>query len=107
MAVVAGIVFFVIRGSLALVPSLATRRPIKKWAAAVALVAVFFYMLLSGSEVATQRSFIMIAIVLVGIMIDRPTLTFRIASQRFVFCCCRRRRSRIRAFKCPLPRRWR
>jgi competence protein ComEC len=80
MAVVAGIVFFVIRGSLALVPALATRRPIKKWAAGVALVAVFFYMLLSGSEVATQRSFIMIAIVLVGIMIDRPTLTFRTIS---------------------------
>ena len=80
MAVVAGIVFFVIRGSLALVPALATRRPIKKWAASVALIAVFFYMLLSGSEVATQRSFIMIAIVLAGIMIDRPTVTFRTIS---------------------------
>jgi competence protein ComEC len=80
MAVVAGIVFFVIRGTLALVPSLATRRPIKKWAAGAALAAVFFYMLLSGSEVATQRSFIMIAIVLVGIMMDRQTLTFRTIS---------------------------
>lgn len=80
MAVVAGIVFFVVRGGLALVPPLATRRPIKKWAAAIALAAVFFYMLLSGSEVATQRSFIMIAIVLVGIMLDRPTLTFRTIS---------------------------
>jgi len=36
-----------------------------------------FYLLLSGSEVATQRSFIMIAIVLIGVMVDRPTLTFR------------------------------
>jgi len=80
MAVVAGIVFFVVRGGLALVPPLATRRPIKKWAAAIALAAVFFYMLLSGSEVATQRSFIMIAIVLIGIMLDRPTLTFRTIS---------------------------
>jgi competence protein ComEC len=80
MAVVAGIVFFVVRGSLALVPPLATRRPIKKWAAGIALAAVFFYMLLSGSEVATQRSFIMIAIVLIGIMLDRPTLTFRTIS---------------------------
>jgi competence protein ComEC len=80
MAVVAGIVFFVIRGSLALVPALATRRPIKKWAAAAALVTVFLYMLLSGSEVATQRSFVMIAIVLIGIMLDRATLTFRTIS---------------------------
>jgi competence protein ComEC len=77
MAVVAGIVFFFIRASLALLPSLASRHPIKKWAAAVAFVAAAFYLLLSGSEVATQRSFIMIAIVLIGVMVDRPTLTFR------------------------------
>lgn len=77
MAVVAGIVFFVIRGSLALVPGLALRRPIKKWAAVAAFAAALFYLLLSGSEVATQRSFIMIGIVLIGVMMDRPALTFR------------------------------
>ena len=77
MAVVAGIVFFVIRAGLALAPSLATRRPIKKWAAAGALVAAFFYLLLSGAEVATQRSFIMVAIVLIGVMVDRSAITFR------------------------------
>jgi competence protein ComEC len=77
MAVVAGIVFFFIRAGLALVPSLTNRHPIKKWAAFGALLAAAFYLLLSGAEVATQRSFIMIAIVLVGVMLDRPTLTFR------------------------------
>jgi competence protein ComEC len=77
MAVVAGIVFFVLRAALALVPSLAVRRPIKKWAAVAALVAATFYLLLSGAEVATQRSYIMIAIVLIGVMFDRPALTFR------------------------------
>jgi competence protein ComEC len=77
MAVVAGIVFFVIRAGFALAPSLASRRPIKKWAAAGALVAAAFYLMLSGAEVATQRSFIMIAIVLIGVMLDRPALTFR------------------------------
>ncbi len=77
MAVVAGIVFFFIRAALALVPSLANRHPIKKWAAFGALVAAAFYLLLSGAEVATQRSFIMIAIVLIGVMLDRPALTFR------------------------------
>jgi competence protein ComEC len=64
MAVVAGIVFFFIRAGLALIPSMASRYPIKKWAAAAALAAATFYLLLSGAEVATQRSFIMIAIVL-------------------------------------------
>jgi len=77
MAVVAGIVFFILRASLALVPSLATRFPIKKWAAVAALIAATFYLLLSGAEVATQRSYIMIAIVLIGVMFDRPALTFR------------------------------
>src|SRR3978361_2300056 len=50
---------------------------LKKWAALAALGAAAFYLLLSGAEVATQRSFIMVAIVLIGIMVDRPTLTFR------------------------------
>jgi competence protein ComEC len=77
MAVVAGVVFFVLRASLALSPGLATRRPIKKWAAVAALIAATFYLLLSGAEVATQRSYIMIAIVLIGVMFDRPALTFR------------------------------
>jgi competence protein ComEC len=59
------------------VPVLALRYPIKKWAALAALGAAFFYLLLSGAEVATQRSFIMTAIVLLGVMIDRAALTLR------------------------------
>jgi competence protein ComEC len=77
MAVVTGIVFFAVRAVFALMGAFANRHPIKKWAALVALAAAAFYLLLSGAEVATQRSFLMIAIVLVGVMIDRPTLTFR------------------------------
>jgi competence protein ComEC len=80
MAVVAGIAFFFIRALLALMPALAVRRPIKKWAAAGALVTATFYLVLSGASVSTQRAFIMIAIVLVGVMVDRPALTFRTIS---------------------------
>ena len=80
MAVVAGIVFFFVRAALALIPLFASRYPIKKWAALSALIAVTFYMLLSGAEVATQRSFIMIGIVLLGVLFDRPALTFRTLS---------------------------
>src|SRR5262249_29417894 len=65
------------RALLALSPALALRRPIKKWAAAVALVAATFYLALSGAEVATQRSYIMTAVVLIGVMADRPALTLR------------------------------
>jgi competence protein ComEC len=77
MAVVAGMIFFTVRALFALLPAFSNRHPIKKWAALAALAAAAFYLLLSGAEVATQRSFIMIAIVLIGIMVDRPTLTFR------------------------------
>src|SRR4029077_14838747 len=51
--------------------------PIKKWAAGAALLAAFCYLLLSGAEVATQRSFIMTGILLVGVMVDRSALTLR------------------------------
>jgi competence protein ComEC len=77
MALVAGIIFFVLRASFALMRAFTGRHPIKKWAAAAALCAAAFYLLLSGAEVATQRSFIMIAIVLIGVMVDRQTLTLR------------------------------
>ncbi|NVO14005.1 MAG: ComEC/Rec2 family competence protein [Rhodoplanes sp.] len=77
MAVVAGVVFVVLRGGLALVPGLALRRPVKKWAAGVALLAAAFYLVLSGAEVATQRAFAMTAIVLIGVLLDRRALTLR------------------------------
>ncbi len=77
MAVVAGVVFFLFRALLALIPGLADRAPVKKWAAFGALIATTFYLVLSGAEVATQRSYLMIAIVLIGVMLDRPALTLR------------------------------
>ncbi|HLJ00192.1 MAG TPA: ComEC/Rec2 family competence protein [Bradyrhizobium sp.] len=77
MAVVAGVMFFVIRALLALIPVLTVAFPIKKWAAAVALAAATFYLLLSGAEVATQRSFYMTAVVLIAVMVDRRAITFR------------------------------
>ncbi len=72
MAVVAGMIFFLFRAGLALIPGLADRAPIKKWAAFAALLVTAFYLVLSGNQVATQRSFIMIAVVLIGVLTDRP-----------------------------------
>jgi competence protein ComEC len=77
MAVVAGVVFFAVRALLALFPALTVSFPIKKWSAAAALVAAAFYLLLSGAEVATQRSFFMTAVVLIAVMVDRRAVTFR------------------------------
>jgi competence protein ComEC len=77
MAVVAGVIFFVIRALLALSATLALNYPIKKWAAAGALCAATGYLILSGAEVATQRAYVMTAIVLLGVMVDRAALTLR------------------------------
>ncbi|MCR4281941.1 MAG: ComEC/Rec2 family competence protein, partial [Bauldia sp.] len=77
MALVAGSVFWLIRALLALSPGLALRYPIKKWAAACALIVATFYLGISGAEVATVRSYVMLAIMLVAIMLDRRALTLR------------------------------
>ena len=77
MAVVAGVVFFAVRALLALIPALTPAAPIKSWAALSALFAALFYLLLSGAEVATQRSFLMTAIVLLAIVFHRRAITFR------------------------------
>lgn len=77
MWLVAGGVFWALRAALALVPALALRFPIRKWAAAAALLMGLFYMLLAEGGVATARSFIMVAIVFFAVLVDRPALSVR------------------------------
>jgi competence protein ComEC len=77
MALVAGTAFWLIRALLALSPTLALRYPIKKWAAAAALTVAVLYLAISGANIATQRAFIMMMIMLVAIMIDRRAITLR------------------------------
>jgi competence protein ComEC len=77
MWLAAGGVFWAVRAVLAVVPALALRFPIRKWAAAAALAMGLFYMLLAEGGVATARSFIMVAIVFFAIIVDRPALSLR------------------------------
>lgn len=77
MWLVAGGVFWAVRAALALVPALALAWPIKKWAAAAAMASGLFYMLLANSGVATERSFIMVAVVFLAVLVDRPALSVR------------------------------
>jgi competence protein ComEC len=77
MALVAGVMFFVVRATLALVPGFALRFDLKRVAAVSAFAATLVYLGLSGAEVATQRAFIMTGVALAGVMIGRATLTFR------------------------------
>jgi competence protein ComEC len=80
IAIVAGFVFLVLRGGLALWPWVALRVDIKKAAAAVALIVVFLYAQLAGWTIPTQRSFAMSALVLVAIMLDRNPFSLRVAA---------------------------
>jgi len=77
MMLFGGSVFWLVRAGLALVPRLALNYPIKKWAAVVALAGATFYLAISGAAIATQRAWIMIALMFIAIMLDRPALSLR------------------------------
>jgi len=77
MAIMAGSIYFAARLLLVAVPGLALRFPVKKWAALAALIGALGYLLISGASVATQRAFLMTAVFLIAVMLDRPALTLR------------------------------
>jgi len=77
MALAGGLVMLVVRALIALFPGFAMRHPVKKYAAGAALLASAFYLLLSGSGIAAQRSFIMLAVMLIAVMMDRTAITLR------------------------------
>ncbi len=77
MALVAATVISGLRWLLALFPDVVQAYPVRKWAAAGALAAATFYLVLSSASVATQRAYIMVAIMLVAVMLDRRALTMR------------------------------
>jgi competence protein ComEC len=77
MGLLTGFVYGALRLALALIPSLALRFPIRKWAAAGALGAGAFYLVLSGGNVATERAFIQVAVMLAAVMLDRRAITLR------------------------------
>ncbi len=77
MGLVTGFIFAALRLGLALVPGLALRWPVKKIAAVAALLAGAFYLALSGGNVATQRAFVMVAVMFVAVIFERRAVTLR------------------------------
>jgi competence protein ComEC len=77
MVIIAGAAFYAIRLVLALVPWIALRFPIKKWAAAGAALTALGYLLISGSSSATVRSWVMITIMFLAVILDRPAVAMR------------------------------
>ena len=77
MALVGGTLFWLVRAMLAAFPSLALNYPIKKWAAAVAFASASFYLIISGASASSVRAFVMLAMMLLAILVDRPSLSMR------------------------------
>ena len=77
MTLVAGLLFGLARRLLALSPALALGRPIKAWAAGVAILGAVAYDIGTGSRVGTQRALFMTAIVLGAVLAGRRAVTMR------------------------------
>ncbi|MEM9523966.1 MAG: ComEC/Rec2 family competence protein, partial [Pseudomonadota bacterium] len=77
MGLLVGFVFNSLRGALALIPWAVLHLPLKKIAAAIALVSASVYLVLSGVSVATERAFIMAAVMLGAVLVDRRAISLR------------------------------
>lgn len=80
LAIVAAFLMLVLRSLLAAIEPVALRYPIKKWAAGIALLGTFFYLMLAGAPVPAQRSFVMAAFVLIAVMVDRSAISMRLVA---------------------------
>lgn len=80
VGLVGGLVFFFLRLVMAALERPALAFPVKKWAAAAALAAAFAYLLISGATVPTQRAFLMLALVMLAVMIDRQPISMNLVA---------------------------
>ena len=80
VGMVAAVLFFFSRLCMAGFPSLALKYPIKKWAAAIALIGALFYTLIVGATIPTQRALIMTGLVMTAIMFDRSPFSLRLVA---------------------------
>ena len=77
MGLLTGFVFLMLRGAAGLVPALALRWDTRKPAAIGALAAGAVYLAMSGGNVATERAYVMVAVMLVAVLIGRRAISLR------------------------------
>lgn len=80
IGLVAGIIFIGARALMALIPPLALKFPIKKWAAGAAIAGAFAYALIAGATVPTQRAFLMVGLIFIAVLLDRRGLSIRLVA---------------------------
>ena len=79
LTLITGLFFFILRRMFCLIPPLALRYDTKKIAAIFALLGGGFYLMLANAPISTQRAFLMLALSILALWLDRPTF-----SRRFV-----------------------
>ncbi|WP_367648191.1 ComEC/Rec2 family competence protein [Ruegeria arenilitoris] len=77
MGLLTGFVFLACRVGFSAVPSAALRLPVKKLAAVCAMVSATIYFLLSGGNIATERAFVMVLVMLGALLLDRRAISLR------------------------------
>jgi competence protein ComEC len=77
MGLLVAFVFGLVRSAVAVVPPLALRVSGKKVAALVALPVAASYLALAGRDVATERAFVTVAVMLGAVLFDRRAVTLR------------------------------
>ncbi|WP_119303177.1 ComEC/Rec2 family competence protein [Dongia deserti] len=85
IGIAAGLFFFGLRFALAFIPWIALRYPVKKWAAALAILAAALYAALAGWTPPTQRSLLMSGIALTAIMLDRSPISLQLVAWAAAF----------------------
>lgn len=77
MGLLAGFVFSAFRSAFAFIPWIGLRVPAKPVSAIMALATSAGYLALSGGNVATERAFVMVAVVLVAVILNRRAFSIR------------------------------
>lgn len=77
MVLAAGLFFVGLRAAFSLLPDVVQRYPVKKWAAAGAILGISAYYMISGFAVSAERAYLMMLIMLVAVMLDRPAISLR------------------------------
>ncbi|QOL20196.1 ComE operon protein 3 [Candidatus Bodocaedibacter vickermanii] len=77
LSLIGGMMFLIFRRGLGFSTKIALHWPLKKIAAALAILCSYFYLKISGEGIPTIRSFIMFSLIMGGIIWDRDPISLR------------------------------
>ena len=90
MGLLSGFVFTILRLILIFLPYIGPRIPARKFAAGGALLVSTGYLAMSGGNVATERAFVMVAVALCAVMLNRRAISLRAVAIAAIIVLCLR-----------------